>query len=82
MTNQELDTIRNIIARLKKRDCGCSHSFIGPDNNSELKAAVETLNAREIECVSRIYLDTWVIGALERLLPESHDPKTAVALSR
>lgn len=82
MTNQEIDTIRNIIARLKKRDCGCSHSFIGPDDNNALKASVEMLNERDIECVARIYLDTWVIGALECLLPESRDPATAVALSR
>ena len=34
------------------------------------------------EAVSRLYLDTWVIPALELLIAEKRDPKLAEALSR
>jgi hypothetical protein len=75
MTKAELNTIRNIIARLNKQNCGCS-------NAANADALVGLANAQNIQCVSRIYLDTWVVGALECLLPESRDPRLAESLSR
>jgi hypothetical protein len=43
----------------------------------------ETEDVREalIETAG-LYLDTWVIAALERLLPESRDPVLALRLCR
>lgn len=55
-------TIRNIIERLQEPNCGCS-------NGMGTEKAVEQCNALGIEAVSRLYLDTWVIPALKRLLP-------------
>ena len=75
MTKTELQTIRNIIERLNAPNCGCSH---GIGSNSIVQAA----NAKDIQCVSRIYLNTWVVGALTHLLPESRDPGLAERLSR
>jgi hypothetical protein len=77
MTQNEIRTIRNIIKRLQMADCGCSNSLVG----EEVDKAIETLHEARIEAVSRIYIDTWLVGALECLLPESRDTATAVALS-
>lgn len=76
MTKGEIETIRNIIARLKKPNCGCS-------NGIGLESIVAAANAKGIEAPSRLYLDTWVIGALECLLPgEGRDVDLAARLSR
>jgi hypothetical protein len=62
MTNKEQQTIRNIIYRLSLPNCG-SGNRIGTEK------LVAEANAAEIEAVSRLYLDSWVIPALRMLLP-------------
>ena len=59
MTKGEIQTIRNIVARLKKERCGCA---------APMNAKNERL-AHDYEAVSRLYIDTWLISPLERLLP-------------
>ncbi|ABL96749.1 hypothetical protein BcepF1.018 [Burkholderia phage BcepF1] len=61
MTKTEIQALKNIAARLKEQNCGCSNS----NRNAEL---VAECNKREIEAVSRIYLDTWIISALDLLI--------------
>lgn len=76
MTNGEVEVLRNIIKRLKKPNCGCC-------NDLHVKELVAQLNAQSIEAVSRPYLDTWVIPALEALLPgDNRDVQLARDLSR
>lgn len=75
MTKTEIAAIQNVIARLKKPNCGCSNGF----GTEEI---VKAANDQGIEAVSRLYLDTWVIPALELLIAEKRDPKLAEALSR
>lgn len=86
MTKTELETIRNIVARLKQENLGCHHG-------AGAKAQIDALNTRKvdgkpregserIECASRLYLDTWVIPSLEYLLPESRNPDLALRMSR
>jgi len=75
MTKGELETIRNVIARLEKQNCGCTPGFTHEE-------AVTELNAKGYECPSRLYLDTWVIGALRALLPETRNVELARDLSR
>jgi hypothetical protein len=75
LTKTETATIENVIARLKKPNCGCSN---GPGT----REVVFDANVMGIEAVSRLYLDTWIIGALELLVAEKRDPKLAERLSR
>ena len=75
LTKTEAATIHNLITRLKKPNCGCS-------NGIGTEAIVKAVNDEGIEAVSRIYLDTWVIPALELLIGENRDPKLAEDLSR
>lgn len=76
MTKGEIETLQNIIARLKQPNCGCSGAF---DSDREIVAA----NSKGLEAPSRLYLDTWIIGALELLLPgKSRNVDLAVRLSR
>jgi len=86
MTKQEIETIRNIVARLKEKNLGCSHG-------AGIGKLVEALNTRSfdgkpregsdrVEAASRIYLDTWIIPSLEMLLPEQRNPDLAVRMSR
>lgn len=66
MTKTEIETLKNVIARLSAKDKRCSR---------EVQEALSNPNLR-------IYLDSWVIPALELLLPgEKRDPKLAHALS-
>lgn len=80
MTNGEIQAIRNVIARLREEDCGCSHALIGPDG-PELAEAIKTAHEHGCEVVGRGYLESWIIGALECLLPEARDVDLAVKLS-
>lgn len=81
LTFGEAETIQNIIRHLKARDCGCSHS--APFMSKEQIHALHVLHDMECEVASRIYLDTWIIPALEMLLPgDGRDVDTAVLLSR
>ena len=64
MTDGEIQTIRNVIAKLK----------------GDAKQADYVRAALTGPC--KLYLDTWVIGALECLLPERRDVKLAVKLSQ
>lgn len=75
MTKQEIEVLQNIIARLKKPNCGCS-------NSPGFDSLVADANAYGLEVASRLYLDTWVVPSLEMLLPESRDPALAVRMSR
>jgi hypothetical protein len=63
MNKTEIATIKNVITRLKKPNCGCSNGM----NSGEI---VKAANEMGIEAVSRIYLDTWIIPALELLIAE------------
>jgi hypothetical protein len=80
MTKTELQVIRNIIRRLQSQNLGCSNS---PAHD----ALVAQANAAGLEVASRHYLDSWVVPALELLLPDGevesmrHDPKLAASLS-
>ena len=75
MTKDEIATIQNIIRRLKQPNCGCSNGI----GTEELVALA---NSQGIEAVSRLYLDTWVVPALEQLLPgDKRNPKLARQLS-
>ena len=75
MNSKEIETIRNLIKRLQKPNLGCS-------NNLSTVSIVDSANSAGIECASRVYMDTWIIGALECLLPENLDVDTAISLSR
>jgi len=66
MTKNEQIVIQNIIDRLKTENCGC-------DNGAGTEAIVEAANnfggsCGRMEVVSRLYLDSWVIPTLEKLL--------------
>lgn len=62
ITRKEQETIQNIIDRLSSPNCGC-HNGMGTGQ------LVAEANAKGIEAVSRLYLDSWVIPALRLLLP-------------
>lgn len=62
MTRKEQETIQNIIDRLSSSNCGC-HNRMGTEK------LVAEINAKGIEAVSRLYLDSWIIPALRLLLP-------------
>lgn len=75
MTKKEQKTIRNIIDRLSSPNCGY-HNRLGTEK------IVAEVNAKEIEAVSRLYLDSWVIPALRMLLPgEDRNVDLACSLS-
>ena len=71
MTAGEEEVIRNVIARLRcdPRSDGHQREF------EEVRAALKSR-------VARIYLETWIIGALECLLPEQRNVKLGKHLSR
>jgi len=84
MTKTEQQVLRNIIARLNRPNCGCY-------NSDSVAGTVAIANDHGVECVARIYLDTWIIPALEYLLPGNdpgnplnkvRDPDLARRLSR
>ena len=76
MTKAEQQTLRNIIKRLESPNCGCCNDF-------DLAKLVVALNAKKVEAVSRIYLDTWIIPPLKMLLPgEDRNPDLAESMSR
>lgn len=76
MTKTERETIENLIKSLKMPRAGCSEPF--PD-----VSAKEEKQANGYEGVSRLYLDTWIIGPLELLLSdEPGSSETARRMSR
>lgn len=85
MTKAEIRTIENIIARLKSPNLGCGHMPGIVERIAELNALPsgdERGAGQRLEVASRVYLDTWLIGALECLLPgEGRDPGLACRLS-
>lgn len=83
MNRTEVAAIRNVIARLKEANCGCSPDTIFNNTTREIVRLAETLREpHTLEIVSRIYLDTWIIPALELLLPgEGRDPELARELA-
>ena len=75
MTKDEEATICNLIARMKEPRIGCAEPF------PSAKIAGEKL-AVGYEGVSRVYLETWIIPALELLLPgDGRNPALARKLS-
>lgn len=76
MTEHETQTIRNILERLRAPNLGCAMS-------SKRDEAVATIaRSAGLEAASRGYIETWIIGSLECLLPgPDHDPKLAAELS-
>jgi len=86
MNKTEIAVIANIVAKLKEANLGCSHA-------GYVEARVAELNTRSdgkpredgmrLEVASRLYLDTWIVPALEMLLPgEGRDLDLAKRLSR
>ena len=75
MTKTEIETIRNIVATLKKPNIGC---VAGPNCTDE---GAGKKSSGKIDA-SRIYVDTWIIPALEMLLPEMRNPDLALRMSR
>lgn len=86
MTNGEIETIRNIIARLKAENLGCSHGESAQARVDELNTYVTgdpRTGSHRLEVASRLYLDTWVIPSLEMLLPgDGRDVDLARRMSR
>jgi hypothetical protein len=70
MTQAEETTIRNLIARLDASS---------PDYRTG-RASKEI--AEFIEGPGRLYLQTWVCGPLQALLPESRNLRLAVSMSQ
>ncbi len=70
MTKTEELVLRNVIARLQCK----------PMPNGRHRETEEVREA--LTETAGLYLDTWVIAALERLLPESRDPVLALRLCR
>lgn len=70
MTNGELEVIRNVISRLKAGRDGKT-----PRSSNEVTAALN-------ETSVRVWLDTWVIGSLECLLPETRNVELGRSLSK
>lgn len=76
LTMREQEAIQNVIDRLSSPNCGCH-------NGLWTEKLVEEANAKGIEAVSRLYLESWVIPALKLLLPgESRNVDLACRLSR
>lgn len=75
MTKTEEQTIRNILARLRQERLGCAEPFSFGGKPDERQAD-------GYEGVSRVYVNTSLIGPLELLLPENRDPKLAMEISR
>lgn len=82
MNKRQRTAIERTIARLKDKHLGAYLSAISPGQD-ELNKAVETLQAHGYEVASRLYLETWVIPALELALSSAADDQhLAVRLSR
>jgi hypothetical protein len=71
MTKTEIETIENVIRCLK-----------GGRDGAKVRSS-PSITEKLISDDMRLWLDTWVIGALECLLPgDGRDPRLAVKLSR
>jgi hypothetical protein len=67
VTKAEENTIRNIVARLRRPEIGSSGVGLSVADQER----------------ARLYLDTWIIGPLEMLLPgEARDPNLAERMSK
>lgn len=71
MNKQEEQTVRNVAKRLRGNSPDAS---VFPRCSPEIDAMLKNPAMRR-------YLDTWVVGALECLLPEQRDLRLAVSLS-
>ena len=75
MTKTEQQVIENVIKRLRCE----THKL--PDGTERQRESDEVRAALTGD--AKLFLDTWVIGALELLLPgESRNPELALRLSR
>lgn len=76
LTQTERGIITNIIARLKRERLGCAEPF--PD-----ATAAKEQQAPGYEGVSRLYVNTWLIGPLELMLSdEPNDKRAALSMSK
>jgi len=72
MTQAEIETLQNIIKRLREPNLGCS---MGEPTCSRILALNASLSddprsqGMRLEVASRVYLNTWIIPSLEMLLP-------------
>jgi hypothetical protein len=82
MTKTEIAAIRNVIARMKQVNMGSSAGLA----HKNVAEAIKMLNEAGFDVVSRIYTESWVLPALELLLPDSpmgkRDPVLAEKLIR
>lgn len=77
MTQGEIETIQNIINRLKMPRAGCATSI----THSQVPGC-ET-NVEGYESIARLYIETWLIGPLQCLLPGSgRDVELARSMSK
>lgn len=81
MNNRQRQTIEQISARLKEPHLGAAVG--GPLDSEEVNKAIELLQSRGFEVTSRLYLNTWIIPALDLMLSsEASAQKLALSLSR
>lgn len=82
LTKTEAAAIANVAQRMKQVNFGSSSALDG----DEINKARKLLNDAGFDVVSRIYTETWVLPALELLLPGNpeakRDPDLAEDLSR
>lgn len=87
MTKTELRALRNVIRRLREENCGCSPDTTFNATTREIVRLADTIRGGDhgsatVEIVSRIYLDTWIIPALELLLDTpDRNPQLAADLA-
>ncbi|QIG67453.1 hypothetical protein EVB39_124 [Rhizobium phage RHph_TM3_3_9] len=80
MTKGEIETIRNIIARLKEPNIGHTISTAEQEHCTDEGAGKGKSNGRTY--ATRIYVDTWLIGPLELLIGEGRNVELARSMSR
>lgn len=77
MNKTEQEIIKNIIKRLQEPNCGAS---VRP---SLIVAVMNASRGEEIEIITRLYIDTWLIAPLQTMLPgEGRSLQLGLSLSR
>lgn len=66
MTKGEIETIRNIVERIRSERMGAAEGILSCTDKQN----------------GRIYINSWIIGPLELLLPENRNVELARRLSR
>lgn len=81
MNQTQRRTISNIVRRLKNTNIGCSVG--GPMDPEKINKAIELLNNNGYVVASRLYVNSWVIPALELTLETgAHNHKLAESISK